>query len=423
VIELSKVREQKFARLLEAKNQSLFYTKKLETYNLNNVSLNDLPSLPLTTKEDLRLAEPYDLVGVAVSEIAHYHESSGTTGISSSSWFTLEDLQTAGSQLNQMGVNLTDEDLVLIRFPFALSCTAFLMQQACMQASAGMVPASSRNTITPYVKVLELMQKLNVSVFAGLARELEYLIETAKMMGLSMQEAFPNLRAACVAGELLGDQRKKYLESKLGVPVYGFYGSTETANIASMCEYGIMHISEEDFIIEVLNEQTKMPEKTGEKGLLAVTTLSHQGSPMLRYVNEDIVTVKETNCRCGHSGRQIIVHGRAKERIVNSKGTILEALDIHEAVYRLAKVPLIWQIVESNEYLTALVDFGDEPLSATEIRNMEQHLTELLDLPVIVRMANKGELINRQLFTENTISLKPVYIKPQEKNSEVELTL
>ncbi len=152
-------------------------------------------------------------------------------------------------------------------------------------------------------------------------------------------------------------------------------------------------------MIEVLNEQTKQPEKIGKKGLLAVTTLSHQGSPMLRYVNEDIVTVKETNCRCGHNGRQIIVHGRAKERIVNSKGTILEALDIHEAIYGLAKVPLIWQIVESNEYLTAIVDFGDDSLSVTEIRNMEQHLTELLDLPVIVRMSNICELINRKLFT------------------------
>lgn len=420
------IKEQKFKSFLRIINQSSFYKKKLENYTLHTLSLNELSSLPFTTKGDLLSVSPYDLIGVDFSEIAHYHESSGTTGKSSSSWFTLEDLKTAGKQLNQMGVELNEKDLVLIRFPFALSCTAFLMQNACTQASAGMLPVSSRSTITPYMKVLELTRKLNVTVFAGLARELEFLIEAARMTGLSVQEAFPNLRAACVAGELLGEQRKKYLEKILGVPVYGFYGSTETANIASMCKHGVMHISEEDFLIEVLDEHTKTPLKLGSKGLLCITTLSHQGSPLLRYINEDIVTVKDANCSCGHLGREIVVHGRAKERISNSSENVLEALDIHEAVYSLEKVPLIWRVIEEEGSLCAIFEYGERPLLDAEKEIIESELSRKLNISVIVKIAENGELIDPQDLVKNTISLKPVYIKPamyKQKKWELNTTI
>lgn len=410
------VKEEKVKRLFQTIPQSAFYNKKFKNYNLSNLLLHDLSSLPLTTKADLLASSPYELMGVNFSEIAHYHESSGTTGKSSSSWFTQEDLKTAGKQLNQMGVKLTEEDLVLIRFPYALSCTAFLMQYACMEVSAGVVAASSRNTITPYVKVLELMQKLNITVFAGLARELEFLIETAKMLGLTVREAFPNLRAVCIAGELLGEQRKRYLEKEINVPVFGFYGSTETGNIASMCKSGKMHISEEDFVIEVLDEHTKEPLTTGEKGLLAVTTLSHQGSPLIRYVNEDIVTVKATNCDCGHDGREIVVHGRMKERIINTTGDSIEAVDIHEAIYALPKVPLIWQMIEEYNHLEAFIDYGDYTLSYTEKKRMEDQLSKQLNMPTKVRLADKDTLINRQQFIDEKVSLKPVYVKPLIEN-------
>jgi phenylacetate-CoA ligase len=40
----------------------------------------------------------------------------------------------------------------------------------------------------------------------------------------------------------------------MGVPVFNIYGSTETANIASMCEHGVLHVAEQDFVVEVLRE-------------------------------------------------------------------------------------------------------------------------------------------------------------------------
>lgn len=152
-----------------------------------------------------------------------------------------------GRQLKECGVRLTSEDLVLIRFPYAMALPAFLMQHAAWQTGAGVVPASGRTVVTPYPRVLSLMKHLSVTVLAGLPREMELLAEAARLGGSEPSKDFPALRAICVAGELMSDKRREHIEKLWSVPVFNMYGSTETANIATMCENGTMHIVELDF--------------------------------------------------------------------------------------------------------------------------------------------------------------------------------
>ncbi|GIQ66759.1 hypothetical protein PACILC2_53270 [Paenibacillus cisolokensis] len=240
-------RERKFKDLLARIRKSPLYKEKLSEYNLNGIGLDHIQTLPLTTKEDLRKAGAFGHLAVEMKEVAQYHESTGTTGEPSSSWFTQEDLRTGGRQLKDCGVRLTAEDLVLIRFPYAMALPAFLMQQAAWQSGAGVVPASGRTVVTPYPRVLQLMERLRVTVAAGLPREFELLAETARLIGSTPSNHFPALRAICVAGELMSDKRREHIEKLWGVPVFNMYGSTETANIATMCENGVMHIVEQDF--------------------------------------------------------------------------------------------------------------------------------------------------------------------------------
>lgn len=408
----TKEQERNFKDLLARITKSPIYKQKLADYDLAEASLEQiLSTLPLTTKADLRKAGAFGHLAVEMKEVAQYHESFGTTGEPSASWFTRDDLETGGKQMGNCGVRLNEEDVVLIRFPYAMSVPAFLMQHAARQAGSLVVPASGRNLVTPYPRVLELMKRIGVTVIAGHPREMELLAETARLLGFDAKAHFPALRAICAAGEVMGELRRKHIERLWGVPVYDLYGSTETANIAALCEHGVMHIAEQDFVVEVLKEDGSGHAAPGERGFAAITTLSHQASPLLRYFNEDVISVEPASCACGRAGNKLIHYGRLKDRI-RIGSVVLDGKDVQEAVYALSPVPDAWKAIEQESGLHFILDShrGAE-WSEEEVRT---RLSESLQVPVIVEIAADGALLNREELMHNAPAKKPVYIHNRE---------
>ncbi|TLS50658.1 tetratricopeptide repeat protein [Paenibacillus antri] len=404
-------RERKFQSLLQRLPKSPLYREKLSGIRLQGIGLNRIGTLPFTTKEELRAAGVFGHLAVDPKDVAQYHESTGTTGEPSASWFTREDLEVGGRQLTECGVNLTADDLVLIRFPYAMALPAFLMQAAAWQTGAGVVPASGRTVVTPYPRVLALMKRLRVTVLAGLPREMELLAETARLVGMDPIHDFPALRAICVAGELTGDKRKQHLEKLWGVPAFNLYGSTETGNIAAMCEFGTMHVVERDFYVETLREDGAAPVESGARGFAAVTTLSHQASPLLRYFNEDIVSIEPAACPCGRTGSKLVHYGRGKDRL-RFGDLALDALDVQEAVYSLSPVPDAWQAVEREEGLHFLLDSHRSDEWALD--EVSSRLSARLQVPVTVEAA---ALLDRGELTNNAPSTKPVYIRKLDRGA------
>ncbi|UOQ49701.1 AMP-binding protein [Gracilibacillus caseinilyticus] len=403
--DMDREKSEKFAKMYTRIQQSPLYRKKLSTYASQGIGIEQLSTLPLTTKQDLRDAGIFGHLAVDNKEVAQYHESTGTTGKPAASWFTQEDLITGGRQLKDCGVQLTSEDLILIRFPYALALPAFLMQQAAWQTGAGVVPASGRTVVTPYPRVISLIRKLSVTVLAGLPREMELLAEAARLEGADPSIDLPSLRAICVAGELMSEKRRQHIEKLWGVPVFNMYGSTETANIATMCEHGIMHIVEEDFLVEVLSEEGTEPVPQGEKGFAAITTLTHQASPLLRYFNEDIITVEPVSCPCGRTGAKLTHYGRSRERI-DCREHVLEASDLQEAIYSLSPVPTGWKVIEQEGALHVLLD-SHQADQWTE-NDVQSQLSSHLQVPVTVEITR---LLDRASLIDNTPSTKPVYIQ------------
>ncbi|MCD9026475.1 AMP-binding protein [Cohnella silvisoli] len=401
-------RDLRFRDLLLRISKSPLYKEKLAGYDMESIRLDQMLSLPLTSKEDLRMAGAFGHLAVDMKEVAQYHESFGTTGEPSASWYTKEDLETGGRQMRDCGVRLTPDDIVLIRFPYAMSLPAFLMQHASRQAGSTTVPASSRTPVTPYPRVLELMRRLDVTVMAGLPREMELLAETARLLGSDAKSDFPALRSICAAGELMSEPRRKHIEKLWGVPVFNLYGSTETGNIAAMCEYGVMHIVEQDYVVEVLNENGSVPAAQGKRGFASVTTLSHQASPLLRYFNEDIITIEPCQCNCGRSGGSLVHFGRRKERI-SFGALVLDSKDIQDAVYSLSPAPDAWKVMEQENGLHFILD--SHRSSEWSEENVRVHLTNLLGVPVTVEFADDGVLLDRGELVRNTPSKKPVYIQ------------
>ncbi|MDF2855423.1 MAG: phenylacetate--CoA ligase family protein [Neobacillus sp.] len=382
---------------------SPFYKSKLKSMNF----YSSIKDVPFTLKDEIRKTSKYDLLAVDKRLISHFHESSGTTGIPTTSWYTKRDLETGGKEIAVSGIKLNDNDLVLIRFPFSMFVPAFFVLHAAYQTGAGVIPASSRNTVTPYPKVLELMTELEVTVFAGIPRELELLAETARQLSINLKESFPHLRGILVAGELLSPRRKAYLEGVWGRPIYNLYGSTETGNIAKMCEYGVLHLSEENYYLEIYEESLKAEKAVGEVGVAVITTLTNQAAPLIRYVTEDLVSIHPSKCQCGSSHLEVRHYGRAKDCLTIGDKTI-GLYELQEAIYSLDQVPIAWKVRETEDGMNIVMQYSEPVLL---LKGVIQEHYKKNNIPGTITLSLDETLFDTSTLLNNEISRKPVYIE------------
>lgn len=388
-------------KLIE-KYKSDFYIKR---FNEKLDNINSFEEIPLTRKQELTTSKYFDFLAVEKSEISHYHESSGTTGKITRSCFTRKDILRGGKQIKDSGIKLKKDDVILIRFPLALFLPGYFVQEAAYQAGAAIVPVSSRNTVATYKKVIELIKELEVTIIAAIPREVELLAKTAELLGYSLEYDFPNLRGLLVAGELLSPSRINHISNKWSVPTYNMYGSTETGNVAFTCEEGTLHIAEDDYFIEVLDEGFNKNIENGKRGQAVITTISNEAQPLLRYANEDIISIHESKCKCGSTYKEIRHYGRYTEE-VTIDGVKLNSYDLQEAIYSYSMIPIAWNISVYNDALVFKVDFDEE--SNVDVGKLAKHLYEKIGVFSIVE---KCKLLNREELLSNNVSKKPVYIK------------
>jgi phenylacetate-CoA ligase len=104
-----------------------------------------------------------------------------------------------------------------------------------------------------------------------------------------------------VAGEPGGSipGTRKRIEEEWGAKLYDHTGATEIGAHGMTCrrQCGV-HLNEGEFLVEVINPQTREPADEGE---LVITNLGRIGSPVLRYRTGDLVRLKREVCECGRT--------------------------------------------------------------------------------------------------------------------------
>jgi phenylacetate-CoA ligase len=390
-------------RVIRDSKKAPFYRQCLPEYPLS--TLADLKKIPLTTKDDLRRHSPFGLLAVPRDELFQYHESSGTTGQPVSIWFTRDDVEHNARQIAQCGVRFRPSDIVLVRFPYALSAVAHMVHAAAQMHGACVVPASGRTSVTPFPRVVDLMRRLDVSVLTCLSLQAVMIAEVAEMMGLDPRKDFPGLRAICAAGETLPPGRRKLLEELWGVAVYDFYGMTEIGTAVVDCEAFVPHPLEEDFVFEILDDSLQADAPLGEFGYLVVTTLKKRATPMIRYLTGDRARFVEKRCACGRT-TSLEIRGR-KEDTMHIGDVQLDLWDLDSVVSRLpcrrfwAAAPMpggVHMVVEEEKGQEQLPD------GLTALLEHEFRMKWRIDI------VPKGTLYDRKQMFEVGMLGKPRYL-------------
>lgn len=395
-------------RVLERCKYSAFYKDRIPELPLK--SIHEFKNIPLTTKADLRLHSPFGLLAVPRNSLYQYHESFGTTGIPVSSWFTREDIEDVSSLFQNWGIRINQDDTVLIRYPYAISSPAHLLQAAAQAQGACVIPASSRSTVSPFPRIVNLLQKLEVTVLAGLPLQMVLIAETAELMGLDPQEDFPHLRAIGTAGEALPGSRRQLIESIWGKPVFDHYGMTECGPLILDCQYQNPHTQDEYFYYELLADDLNSEVNHGDVGSLVITTLRRRGSPLIRYSTGDRARRIISDCNCGQK-MSLQICGRQEDSIlINDR--ILDRWDLENIV---AELPCrrFWAAgpVEGGLHLVVEQERDDDEIKAEVIKT----LAKKYQLNLKIEVAAKGALYDRSELLDIGVVGKPRYIYTAEE--------
>jgi phenylacetate-CoA ligase len=290
---------------LERAARSPFYRRRW-----NGSRPEHLGQVGLTTKQDLRDAYPFDLLAVPRDRLATYHESSGTGGTPTSSYYTEEDWDDLTERYARKWVGIHPSDVFLVRTPYALMVTGHLAQAAARRCGATVVPGDNRSLAMPYARVVRILHDLDVTLTWSLPTETLLWAAAARAAGLEPRRDFPALRALFVGGEPLSAARRSRIEDIWGVPVVEEYGSTETGSLAGQCPQGRMHLWADRAIFEVHDARTGSVGPTG-RGELVVTPLYREAMPLVRYNIADDVDVSYAPCPCGWHLPTVRVLGRS----------------------------------------------------------------------------------------------------------------
>ncbi|MFF3330844.1 AMP-binding protein [Streptomyces sp. NPDC002888] len=271
---------------------------------------DDLSSLPLTTKQDLRDNYPFGMLAVDRERLATYHESSGTAGSPTPSYYTEQDWIDLAERYARKWVGISAADTFLVRTPYALMITGHLAHAAARLRGATVVPGDNRSLAMPYSRVIRVLHDLGVTLTWSMPTETLLWAAAAKAAGWDPAVDFPALRALFVGGEPLSAARRRRISEIWGVPVVEEYGSTETGSLAGECPEGRLHLWADRALFEVYDPDTGKVTRDGA-GQLVVTPLFREAMPLLRYNLEDDVEVSYDDCPCGWKLPTARVLGRA----------------------------------------------------------------------------------------------------------------
>lgn len=306
--ELLALQEKQFPAAMQLASRSPFYRARWADGRLP-ATLADLPGLPMTRKQDLRDNYPFGLLAVPVASLATYHESSGTAGEPTPSYYTANDWLDLAERYARKWIGLFPTDVFLVRAPYALPLTGHLAHAAGRLKEALIVPGDARSSAMPYSRVVRVLHDLGVTVTWSMPTECLLWAAAARLAGWQPAKDFPALRALFVGGEPLSMARRRRLSEIWGAPVVEEYGSTETGTLAGECPERRMHLWADRVVAEVVDPSSGAASREGT-GDLVVTTLYREAMPLVRYNLEDTVEISYDPCPCGWPLPTIKVFGR-----------------------------------------------------------------------------------------------------------------
>lgn len=375
-----------------------YYRKRLDEIPIKPEdikTLKDIEKLPFTTKDDLRDAYPFEMFAVPKKEIVEVHTSSGTTGKPTVSGYTRGDLE-IWSEVMARGLTMAgvdDEDIIQNTHGYGLFTGGFGVHYGAQKIGATVIPISTGQT----KRQIEIMQDFGTTVMIFTPSYGLYLAEEIKAEGLNTEDM--DFKAIGFGAEMWTEEMRKEIEKRFNAPAYNIYGLTEIMGPGVGLECSAqdgLHIFEDHFYPEIIDPETFETLEDGEKGELVLTTLTREGTPLLRFRTKDVTKLTRDKCECG---RTLVKMERVKGRtddMMKIRGVSVFPSQIEKALLRIDGVEPHYQIIVTRPHLMDEMEvrveasedlFSDEIKELVGIRQkIEQYIHNEIGLRVKVTL-------------------------------------
>ena len=353
-----------------------FYRKKFDELGIKPddiKSVDDLPKLPFTYKQDLRDNYPYGLFAAPMDEVVRIHASSGTTGKQTVVGYTQNDLdmwaECAGRALTAAGGD--SSDFVHVSYGYGLFTGGLGLHDGAGRIGASVIPASTGNT----KRQLQIFKDFHSTILCCTPSYALFLGEARRDAGIPLSEI--SLKAGVFGAEPWTDEMRRKIEELLGIRAYDIYGLSEITGpgVAYECsEQTGMHINEDFFIAEIIDPETGEVLPEGEKGELVFTTITKEALPLIRYRTRDITMLTREPCSCGRSFVKMKkVMGRSDDMLI-IRGVNVFPSQVEAVLLELGMQPHYMLVVDRVNNLDTLeiqVEM-DEGMQIDAVRMIEQ---------------------------------------------------
>ncbi|NJN25623.1 MAG: phenylacetate--CoA ligase [Cyclobacteriaceae bacterium] len=288
-------------------------------------SIEDLASLPFTTKDDLQKHQ-HEFYCVGKDKIIDYAATSGTQGQPVTIPQTDKDLERlaynearslriaggSGEDIFQLTTTINKQFMAGLAYFLGIR----LMGAGVVRVGSGAIPLQ-------WHTILNMKPTALIVVPSFLVKMIEY----AEKNGIDLKNISVK-RAVCIGEPIRRPDFElnslgRRIKQSLDIDLYSTYASSEMATAFTECEAGRGGHHQPDLIIaEIIDEQGRQV-ADGTPGELVITTLGLEAMPLVRFRTGDICARHSDKCSCGRNTFRLgPVIGR-KNQMIKYKGTTL----------------------------------------------------------------------------------------------------
>jgi phenylacetate-CoA ligase len=336
-------------------------------------SLADLPRFPFTTKADLRAAYPFGFFSVPMDQVARVHASSGTTGKPTVVGYTRADIATWSSLVarsiraagGRRGMK------VHVAYGYGLFTGGLGAHYGAEAAGCTVIPMSGGQT----QKQVQLIQDFAPEIIMVTPSYMLAILDEFRRVGLDPRGS--SLRIGIFGAEPWSEGMRCEIEQAFEIDACDIYGISEVMGPGIAQEFAGTNegptIWEDHFIAEIVDPTSGEAMPDGEMGELALTSLTKEAMPVVRYRTRDLTRLLpgiSTPMR-----RMARITGRCDDMLI-IRGVNVFPSQIEELVLRFKSFAPHYQIEVSRPHRL------DEVLVTVEARpeaaSGRQHADSLL---------------------------------------------
>jgi phenylacetate-CoA ligase len=381
-----------------------FYRQKFDEAKINPKDIHcieDIEKLPFTTKDDLRMNYPHGLRACPQERIVEVHMSTGTTGKPIVNEYTNKDLDIWSEAMARTlaGAGCTRDDIVQNCYGYGLFTGGLGAHYGSIKIGAEILPMSSGLT----ERQLMIMRDFGSTMLTCTPSYALYLSEQAAERGIDLK-SLP-ISKGCFGAEAWSENMRGEIEARYNMKAYDIYGLTEIIGpgVSFECEaQDGMHVNEDMFYPEIINSETGKAVPIGDKGELVFTTITREGTPLLRYRTRDITCFLDKPCSCGRTTRRIHrLFGRTDDMLI-IRGVNVFPSQIEQALIEIEGTEPQYLIIITRENHLDEVElqvevkkelFSDETRGLERLRSrIEQTLKSKLQISIKVKLVEPKTL-------------------------------